>query len=90
VIRAPHEFVNADARLDPEGEDAPGIPVNAAVAAYAPRRSCWLREKQEQRTAEAAALRVAEEELPTLAPPPAKGGTQDRATPEDDPQATDG
>jgi hypothetical protein len=52
-IQAPHEFVNADAHLDPDGEDMPGIPANTAQAENAPRRSRWLREKLELRTAEA-------------------------------------
>lgn len=45
-IRDPHEFVDADVRLDPEGEDAPGIPV-FGTAMIAPRRSSRIRSQQE-------------------------------------------
>ncbi|KAG8719335.1 hypothetical protein FRC09_011299 [Ceratobasidium sp. 395] len=60
-VRNPHEYVNADVRLDPEGEDLPGIPANAAAveprrSARVPKPSRRLREQQEQRTVEAEAL----------------------------------
>jgi hypothetical protein len=65
-IKAPHEFVNTNTRLDPEGEDAPGIPANAAHAGNMPRQSCRLQEKQEQRTVEAGALCTSETMLTTV------------------------
>jgi hypothetical protein len=88
-IWALHEFVNADAQLDPKGEEAPGIPANAAHAGNTPRRSCQLQEKQEQRTVEASALRTSETTLTTVYPP-AAGSGECQAWLADDPQVANG
>jgi hypothetical protein len=89
-IQALHEFVNANTRLDPDGEDTPGIPANAAQAENAPRRSHRLQEKLEPRTAEAGALQPPIGTTPTTTSPLAEGNKEGQQAPGDDPEATDG
>jgi hypothetical protein len=54
--RRSHEFVNADSRLNPEGEDSPGVPGKPSTVETLPRRSHTasrrLHEQQELCTVE--------------------------------------
>ncbi|QRV72049.1 Transposon Tf2-1 polyprotein [Ceratobasidium sp. AG-Ba] len=51
-VREEHEYVSADRRLDPEGEDSPGIPVMAGRAVKPTWKLREMREREELRAKE--------------------------------------